>query len=174
MVMSKKRIISIVVMAIGLVMLVTGAVFLIIKLNAGPAMADGEYLVSKGEWALEEDESNCIEALDVDVETETTGEETDANAEETDVAESITDGTNCADGTGVIWKFTEIGKGTLTTNNHKNDYDFKWAMEDGRLMMQTNWLYELDNEYDYTLDQGAGVLTLSDGENEYRFVAQTE
>ena len=24
----------------------------------------------------------------------------------------------------VIWQFTEIGKGKLTTNNHQNDYDF--------------------------------------------------
>ena len=167
MVMDKKRIISIIVMAIGLVALITGAVFLILKLNAGPAMADGEYLVSKGEWTLEEGENDCVETIDVDVETETDGEEKDAS-------ETITDGTNCEGGSGVIWKFTEIGKGTLTTNNHKNDYDFKWAMENGRLIMQTNWLYELDNEYDYTLDQGAGVLMLSDGENEYRFVAQTE
>ena len=127
--MDKKRIISIVAMVVGIIVLIIGAVFLILRLNSGPAMADGEYLVSAGNWELDE---------------------------------------------GVIWQFTEIGKGTLTTNNHKNDYSFAWALEDGRMIVQTDWLYELDNEYDYTLDQGSGVLVLSDGEHEYRFVAQTE
>ena len=128
--MDKKRIISIVVLAVGLITLVVGVIFLVLKLNASPAMADGEYLVSAGSWELDDE--------------------------------------------GVIWRFTEIGKGTLTTNNHKNDYDFAWALEDGRMIVQTDWLYELDNEYDYTLDQESGVLVLSDGEHEYRFVAQTE
>ena len=128
--MDKKRIISIVVLAVGLITLVVGVIFLVFKLNASPAMADGEYLVSAGSWELDDE--------------------------------------------GVIWRFTEIGKGTLTTNNHKNDYDFAWALEDGRMIVQTDWLYELDNEYDYTLDQESGVLVLSDGEHEYRFVAQTE
>ena len=32
----------------------------------------------------------------------------------------------------VIWNFTEIGKGTLTTNNHENDYDFIWAIDGDR------------------------------------------
>ena len=74
----------------------------------------------------------------------------------------------------VVWDFTEIGKGTLTTNNHVNDYNFAWALKDGRLMIQTDWLYELNNEYDYELSQSDGILTLSDGEHEYKFVAQTE
>ena len=72
----------------------------------------------------------------------------------------------------VIWDFTEVGKGKLTTNAHENDYDFKWAIEDGKLKIETDWLYELDNEYDYTLDQSSGVLTLTDGDESYRFVAQ--
>ena len=72
----------------------------------------------------------------------------------------------------VIWDFTEIGKGTLTTNAHTNDYDFIWAIEDGKLKIETNWLYELDNEYDYTLDQDSGVLTLIDGDKTYKFIAQ--
>lgn len=72
----------------------------------------------------------------------------------------------------VIWTFSEIGKGTLTTNGHKNDYDFKWAIQDGKLVIETDWLYELDNEYEYTIDHGALVLTLKDGEREYKFVAE--
>ena len=72
---------------------------------------------------------------------------------------------------GVIWDFTEIGKGTLTTNNHKNDYDFIWALEDGKLLIETDWLYNLENEYEYTLDQGNGVLTLTADDKTYKFIA---
>lgn len=70
----------------------------------------------------------------------------------------------------VIWNFTEIGRGTLTTNNHTNDYDFLWAIEGDRLMIETDWLYELENEYEYTLDMTEGRLTLSNGDAEYTFV----
>ena len=149
--MEKKRIISIVVMVIGLVTLVVGAVFLILKLTSKPAVEDGEYLVSAGNWVLEQG-NNC-ELMEDDVSSEET---------------------NCEEGAKVIWNFTEIGKGTLTTNGHLNDYSFAWALQEGRLLMQTDWLYKLDNEYEYTLNQGEGVLVLSDGENEYRFVAQSE
>ena len=75
------------------------------------------------------------------------------------------------DAEGVIWDFTKIGEGTLTTNDHQNDYDFIWAIKDDKLLIETDWLYELENEYEYSLDQGAGVLTLTDGDSEYRFVA---
>lgn len=149
--MEKKRIISIVVMVIGLVTLVVGAVFLILKLTSKPAVEDGEYLVSAGNWVLEQG-NNC-ELMEDDVSSEET---------------------NCEEGAKVIWNFTEIGKGTLTTNSHLNDYSFAWALQEGRLLMQTDWLYKLDNEYEYTLNQGEGVLVLSDGDNEYRFVAQSE
>lgn len=70
---------------------------------------------------------------------------------------------------GVIWDFTEIGKGTLTTNNHLNDYHFEWSLEDGKLIIQTEWLYTLDNRYDYTLNQRDGTLTLKDGDKEFKF-----
>ena len=33
----------------------------------------------------------------------------------------------------VIWDFTEIGKGKLTTDNHLNDYEFIWALEGNKL-----------------------------------------
>lgn len=72
----------------------------------------------------------------------------------------------------VIWDFTEVGKGKLTTNNHENDYDFEWAIGDGKLKIETKWLYELNNEYDYSLDQSNGKLTLTDGDESYQFVAQ--
>ena len=72
----------------------------------------------------------------------------------------------------VEWKFTEIGKGTLTTNAHENDYDFLWSLEDGKMKVETDWLYDLEDEYDYKLDQNAGELILSADGEEYKFVAQ--
>ena len=66
------------------------------------------------------------------------------------------------DAPSVVWNFTEIGKGTLTTNGHQNDYDFIWAIDGDKIKIETDWLYALDDEYIYTLDQSAGVLTLGD------------
>ena len=124
--MNKKRV-SLIVMIIGLITLVVGVVFLMVRLTAGPSVADGEYLVSAGEWTEQ-------------------GEP------------------------GIVWNFTEIGKGTLTTNNHTNDYDFAWALEDGKLKIDTEWLYTLNNEFDYTLDQGSNILTLTSGDETFTFV----
>ena len=124
--MNKKRV-SLIVLIIGLLTLIAGVVFLIVRLNAGPSVADGEYLVSVGEWK-EQDEPS------------------------------------------VIWNFTEIGKGTLTTNNHTNDYDFVWAIEDGKLKVNTEWLYTLNDEFDYTLDQNGNILTLTRGDEETIFI----
>ena len=124
--MNKKRV-SRIVFIIGLLTLIAGVVFLIVRLSAGPSMADGEYLVSVGEWK-EQDEPS------------------------------------------VIWNFTEIGKGTLTTNNHTNDYDFIWAIEDGKLKVNTEWLYTLNDEFDYTLDQNGNMLTLTRGDEETIFI----
>ena len=114
-------------MIIGLITLVVGVVFLIVRLTAGPSVADGEYLVSVGEWTEQ-------------------GEP------------------------GIVWNFTEIGKGTLTTNNHTNDYDFVWALEDGKLKINTEWLYTLNNEFDYVRDQGSNILTLTSGDETFTFV----
>ena len=61
----------------------------------------------------------------------------------------------------VIWEFTEIGKGTLTTNGHIDDYDFIWAIEGGTLKVETSWLYDLDDEFSYVLDQENNTLTLT-------------
>ncbi len=66
------------------------------------------------------------------------------------------------DAPSVVWNFTEIGKGTLTTNGHQNDYDFIWGFDGDKIKIETDWLYMLNDEYTYALDQGAGVLTLGD------------
>ena len=124
--MNKKRI-SLIVLIIGLLTLIAGVVFLIVRLTAEPSVADGEYLVSVGEWTEQ-------------------GEP------------------------GIVWNFTEIGKGTLTTNNHTNDYDFVWAIEDGKLKVNTEWLYTLNDEFDYTLDQNGNILTLTRGDEETIFI----
>lgn len=131
MIMDRKRIISIIVLACGIVTLIVGVVCAVLKINEAPAVADGEYLVTAGSWKLEDQE-------------------------------------------GLIWNFTEIGKGILTTNNHLNDYDFAWAINDEKITIETDWLYRISNQFNYKLDQGAGVLVLSDDENEYRFLAQPE
>ena len=112
-----KKKISIAVFIIGIITLIAGVVFLIINLNNGPKIQDGEYLVSVGEW-------------------EEVG------------------------GPGVIWRFSEIGKGTLTTNNHLNDYDFIWALEGDKIKIETDWLYTIDDEYRYRIDRGQDLLVL--------------
>lgn len=65
------------------------------------------------------------------------------------------------DEAGVIWQFTEVGKGELTTNNHANDYDFIWAIEGGKLKIETDWFYDLEDEFDYEID---GEKLVLDGE----------
>jgi hypothetical protein len=71
---------------------------------------------------------------------------------------------------GVVWQFSEIGKGTLTSNNHVNDYDFLWAIEGDVIKIETNWLYTINNEYTYELNQNDGVLVLTNGDEEIKFV----
>ena len=75
------------------------------------------------------------------------------------------------DAEGVIWNFTEVGKGSLTTNNHINDYEFLWSMEDDTLKIETKWLYDLEDEYTYSIDRGAKTLTLTTGEKTITFKA---
>lgn len=125
----KQKIISITTLVIGLILLVVGVVMLVLRLTQGEEIADGEYLVEKGQWSLEGSD-------------------------------------------GVVWNFTELGKGTLTTNNHQNDYDFTWSIEDSDLSIETDWLYELENDYSYSLDREKGVLKLQDGDGSYTFTAQ--
>lgn len=64
------------------------------------------------------------------------------------------------DETGVYWHFTEVGKGYLTTDNYENVYNFIWSIKDGKLLMETAWLYQLNDEFDYSIDQEAGTMTL--------------
>ncbi len=135
----KNKAVSLGVLIIGLIMLVVGAVFLILELKKASLLADGDFLVSAGEWRL-------VEGADCDAESE------------------------CDDA--VIWTFSEIGKGTLTTNGHKNDYDFIWAIRDGKLLIETDWLYKLNNEYEYALDQETRTLTVKSEGAEYKFVAE--
>ena len=151
----KKKIISFAVFAIGLAVLVAGAVFLVLNLTRGTDIADGEYLISVGKWTLADEVSmrTC------------TDEYPDPNCGPEEGKETTIDNR-------VVWNFTEIGKGTLTTNAHENDYDFIWAIEDGKLKIETKWLYDLENEYDYKLDQKAGELILSADGEEYKFVAE--
>ncbi len=137
----KNKTVSLGVLIIGLIMLVVGVVFLILELKKASLLADGDFLVSAGEWRL-------VEGADCDAESE------------------------CDDA--VIWTFSEIGKGTLTTNGHKNDYDFIWAIRDGKLLIETDWLYKLNNEYEYTLDQEARTLTVKNEGAEYKFVAEEQ
>lgn len=51
--MNKKRMVSIVVLVIGLITFVIGAVFLLLRLTEKPAISDGEYLMSVKNWVLE-------------------------------------------------------------------------------------------------------------------------
>lgn len=161
----KKKIISITALMVGLLTLIAGVVVLVISLTRGPETADGEYLVSAGEWVLD-DEKSCNSVSEKEEKEAEAKTETESDSESEKKGESTE---KCLPS--VVWKFTEIGKGTLTTNAHVNDYDFIWALEDGKLKIETKWLYDLNNEYDYSLDQRAGVLTLTDGDETFRFVA---
>lgn len=74
------------------------------------------------------------------------------------------------DDAAVVWNFTEIGKGSLTTNAYINEYDFIWRMDNDILKIETDWLYTLNDEYVYQLDQNEKILTLTSGEDNYTFV----
>lgn len=106
-----------VLFGVGVVALVIGLAFLIIKAVSGPSVNNAEFLISAGEWVKEGEPK-------------------------------------------VIWDFTEVGKGKLTTDGHLNDYKFIWSIEGNKLKIETTWLYDLNDEFEYSLDQGAKVLTL--------------
>lgn len=61
----------------------------------------------------------------------------------------------------VIWNFTEVGKGSLTTNAHTNDYNFIWAIEGDELKIETEWLYALNDEFKYEIKDGKLILDKS-------------
>lgn len=136
------RRISITVFIIGIITLFLGVAYLLAKSLSSQKIADGEYLVEIGAWRLSESSDDC----------------------------DSPSGGPCESTGDVVWNFTEIGKGKLTTNNHLNDYDFIWAIEDNKLKIETGWFYPLENEYQYSLDQNAGKLELTDGEKSYYFI----
>lgn len=61
----------------------------------------------------------------------------------------------------VIWNFTEVGKGSLTTNAHTNDYNFIWAIGGDELKIETEWLYTLNDEFEYEIKDGKLILDKS-------------
>lgn len=126
----RKRL-PIAVFVIGILVLIGGLVFLIVRLINQPKTEDADFLISAGEWVREDEPT-------------------------------------------VIWDFAEIGKGMLTTDGHMNDYPFAWAIKDEKLKVETDWLYDLADEFDYTLDQGAKILTikLKDEDIEIKFQAK--
>ncbi|MDO4746856.1 MAG: DUF5640 domain-containing protein [Candidatus Saccharibacteria bacterium] len=156
--------ISIIMMAVGVVLLIAGVVLLVLDLTRGPIITDGEYLMLAEEWVLS-DGTNCASSGEPVV---SAGESVETGDLKTDGEATNGGGTNCIPG--VYWKFTEVGKGTLTTNNHINDYDFLWAIEDGKLKIETKWLYDLENEYDYEINRNEKTLILRDGEKQIVFV----
>ena len=143
--MKKQKIISIVVFVIGLITLVVGVVFLVMHLNSAPSISDAEHLVEVGTWRLDGEECVQLKCGDVEKCLNDNGEPAEG-----------------CNGGGVIWTFTEVGKGTLTTNNHQNDYDFIWSIEGDKLKIETSWLYTMNDEFTYKLDQGTNTLTLDD------------
>ena len=70
----------------------------------------------------------------------------------------------------VEWKFTEVGKGVLTTNAHTNDYDFIWAISGDTLEVETAWLYTLNDSFVYELNQSDKTLTLTKDEETIVFI----
>ena len=120
-----------VALVVGILALIAGAVFLIIRLTSGPAVTDGEFLSQAGEWVEE-------------------------------------------DNTMVIWDFVEPGHGRLTTDGHLNNYNFSWSLENGKLKIETEWLYNLNDEFDYKIDRGAKILTITNADRgiEVSFKAQ--
>ena len=136
-----KRRVPIIVFIVGMVMLVAGVATLLVRFLTPDRARDAEFLVEAGEWALEGSEK-CAE-------TEGSEEKTCEPA--------------------VVWKFTEVGKGTLTTNGHINDYEFIWAIEGETLKIETAWLYDLNDEFKYELDQENYVLKLMRGDEMFTF-----
>ena len=120
---------AVVVFCLGIVALIAGAIFAIVRTNSQPKMADVDYLISAGEWQREDQPM-------------------------------------------VIWNFTEVGNGKLTTDGHLNNYDFIWSLDGGKLKIETAWLYDLNDEFDYTLDQSGKTLVIQNKDKnvEVKFV----
>ena len=70
----------------------------------------------------------------------------------------------------VVWTFSEIGKGSLTTNHNYNNYDFIWSVDGKTLKIETDWLYTLSDEFEYEINQKKNTLTVTSGGVDYTFV----
>lgn len=159
----RQKLVAIVVFVIGLALLATGVTFLILKLTAEPKISDAEYLISVGKWRLE-DGTNCAKKAS-EAESENGEKVAEGNQEENVVEAGEA---NCSPS--VVWNFTEAGKGTLTTNNHLNDYDFIWTIEGETLKIETSWLYTLNDEFSYKIDRETNTLILQKNEESFTFV----
>ena len=157
---STKLIISIIILVLGVGALAGGAVYFILDQSKKPDVRDAEFITKVGKWTMLYLDTSLI---------------TNCGSNE------IEEPTNCIDSpeptegpSNVIWDFTEIGKGTLTTNNHIDDHEFKWSLEGNTLKVETEWLYDLYNEYTYELNQEESTLTLTDPDGEtYKFIPAT-
>ena len=169
--MNKKKRISLIVLIVGIAILAAGVIFLVLRLvTENNKVPDGEYLVARRTWLLDESATARGDARS----------DTTAESDTQDDADYVTncggdnlEETNCkdVDVALVAWDFDEIGKGKLTTNGGLDEYDFIWAIEDNKLKIETDWLYPLENEYEYELNQESGLLKLSDSEKVYYFYA---
>ena len=151
---SKKPLIGIISLTIGILALAGGAAFFIIKNNEKPAVRDAEFLVFVGEWVMQSDYDPSL-ATDCLSTAEETEEPVDClMKEESELNQNV------------IWKFTEIGKGVLTNNNHIDDHEFKWSIDGDKFKIETDWLYILYEDLTYSLDQENKTLTITrdDGE----------
>ena len=139
-----KIIFGIIALIIGGGALIASVAFFVIDLVSTPDLRDAEYLVQKRTWVMQSNTAENTECA--------TGE-----GVQPAVCEPVE-----LPSENVIWTFTEIGKGVLTTNNHIDDHDFKWALDGDKLLIETDWLYTLYNEVSYKLDQKEETLEVTD------------
>ncbi len=148
---SKKPLFGFISLGIGVAALATSATYFIIKNNEKPTIRDAEYLVSVGEWVMQsKTNSEPVDCISFSEEE---------NSEPMDCISAMGKADSISEN--VIWNFTEIGKGTLTTNNHIDDHEFKWTIEDDKLKIETDWLYTLYDELTYKLDQKENTLEIT-------------
>ena len=58
----------------------------------------------------------------------------------------------------------------LENSDGENEYDFKWAFDDNKLKIDTDWLYTLNDEYEFSLDQETKTFTISNDDETITFV----
>lgn len=73
----------------------------------------------------------------------------------------------------VIWTFRADGTGEITTNK-QNYYTMNWSLEqENSLAIKTDWLYELNDNFDFSYDKETDSFTVKNlaDETESVFVA---